>query len=567
MCSGSGFISGNPISVTKMSKSENIDELGIPAVVFKFNYSVPDGLIEDPAKKQEMIDAKIKHLQENNKVFWGDLPDYISELSNVFEDVWTFIGTKFPGFNNAQVDWDEFYNEYDKKILKVKNYGEYAHIITKMGYVLQEGHSMVAPGRLFNKSEDRRDIPSGTANVFRDKAPVFTLGNTGKIGACYTVTYEEEMIVTKVWSDSPNPYKLRIGDEILGFNGVLWKDWIDPLINAGLPYYGSAGAAKTTVRYNLMRSAMANTNLFEKINIKRYDTGAIETLPVVYLDPTNDPTRSAVVTCTELTETEGLYYVDEPNKPVSWKDDPDFTYGIIKDENIGYMYIKECPSGFDEVIGKKWDPYETEFANIFEKAVLNLMNTKGIIIDLRYNNGGREEPFYKGLAHLIKGTEDKLIFKEAMVDIRKEEFTAEDRKHLVDVSEVTGEDFNFPLKADKPDKSYSNPIIVMTGPDCISACDMLVACLSKFPEFTIIGRDTNSSGAGVLEEKRWLYNENDYVFQYIPSETFYFTDEPHKYLIGVTGFIDIPVWFEKETIPQGIDSMRKFAIDLIKKGK
>jgi hypothetical protein len=566
MCAGS-YSSGKLFSVTEMSKDENITQLGIPAVAYPFPHEVPDGMIVDAMERQAMIDAKIEHLQQINQVFWGGLPDTVTQLSSMFYDVWNFISYRFPGFANLDIDWDAFLDEYMDKILQVENYGQYAYIMTRMGYVLKEGHSQVVPGKMLSNSEDGKEIPLDIPNLYRNKAPVFIPNNTGRIGACYTVTYEEELVITKVWEDSPNPYNFNLGDEIVGLNGVPWHDWIPALEKAGIPYFGSPGAADSAIGYNLLRSAMANVPLFEKINIKRVDTGEIETMDVVYMDPTDDPTRSALVTCTELTETEGLIDL-ENDWEASWKDDPVMVYGIIEEENIGYMYIKACPSGFDETPhGMEWDPHKTEFADRFEQAVISLMETDGIIIDLRFNVGGRPEPFYRGLSRLIDSEEDRMIFKEAMIDRRKEEITAEDRVNLVDREEVTGEEFSVPVPADEGNMHYDNPIVVMTGPDCISACDMLIAVLSKFEEFTIIGRDTNASSAGVSEQQLWLYNGNDYVFQYVPSVTFYFIDEPHDYLVGRMGFIDEEVWFQKEDIKQGIDSIRQYALDKIRNAK
>ena len=392
---------------TGLSIEVNLEQLGIPAVVVPFDYPVPNALIADPAEREAMIDAKIAHLQEVNSLFWGEPPDDPVELQYRFDEFWYEITRTFPDFEGLDVDWDAFREEYRETMAEVESYGDYAYVISLMGYVLKESHVRMVAGRVLGRY-GAPDLPGlAKVNAFLDKAPVFTPMPISKIGACCTVTTDEEIVVNLIWQGSPNPYDLRLGDEIVGFNGVPWEDWIPRLETAGIPILGSPGGAETSRRCNLLRSAMANTNLFEKINIRRLDTGEIETIDVVYVEVVEE-----VPICHELTETEGLVSLDDPNRPLSFKDDPMFVYGIIKDENVCYMSIKSTrPANSDRAS----HPEAVAFADQFEKAVLALMDTDGLIIDLRANVGGIEITiFYKGLAHLVKGSEDRLIIEPSL---------------------------------------------------------------------------------------------------------------------------------------------------------
>jgi hypothetical protein len=399
------------------------------------------------------------------------------------------------------------------------------------------------------------------------------------IGACYTVTPDEELVIYRIWDGSPNPYNFKVGDEIVGFNGVPWEDWILRLETAGIPLglsWGAPGGADTARRYNLLSSGMGNVNLFEKINIKRVDTGEIETMDVVYIRFEEEDLQ--FMSCIELTETEGLVSMDDPNQPLSFEDDPMFVYGIIKDENIGYMYIKNTAP-----------PNPAKFADQFEEAVFSLTDTDGLIIDLRYNGGG-DDPyfFYRGLAHLVKGTEDRQLYGKAVRDPG-----SDDRTRLIDVTEAWGKGWDgstadawfreigerylrgnivypSPFRADDPDLYYENPIIVMTGPGCFSGGDWLLQLLSRFPEFTIIGRDPNGSHTASLGRVRtyWLSPRGDYVTFLVPALAPYSVDEqPIDHLCRRTGFVGEEVWFTREDVIKGVDTVREYALQLVREAR
>ena len=98
-----------------------------------------------------------------------------------------------------------------------------------MGYVLEEHHAYIVPGR-WAEAERSRFWNAVTERV-TIPALVLRRGNgttaTSTIGACLTVTLEDELIVNGIWQGSPNPYQLQVGDEIAGFNGVPWQEWVE----------------------------------------------------------------------------------------------------------------------------------------------------------------------------------------------------------------------------------------------------------------------------------------------------------------------------------------------------
>jgi hypothetical protein len=561
-------------TATGLSVEENLKKFGIPAVIVPFDHPVPDGMIEDAVEREAMIEAKIAHLQQVNRLFWGDAPGTPEERQAVFDELWTAADNYFVAFNGLDTDWDSFYEAYHEKIGQVQSYGEYLSAITRMSYLLREAHTYMMPGKLSTAFLDK-----GLGdNIINGPVPGFIpAAFNSSIWACITVTPEEALVVNRIWEGSPNPYRFKVGDEIVGFNGVPWEEWIPRLETADIPIWGSSDGAETARRYTLLRSAMQNAHLFEKINIMRVDSGEIETMPLVFME-TKDSEDAA---CPEWTETDGLVAVEDAGRTLSWKDDPMFVYGVIKNENIGYMYLKHL------------DPQDpAQFANQFEKAVLFLMDTQGLIIDLRGNGGGEfPSPLFPGLAHLVQGEEDRQFYAVAVNDPG-----SDDRTRLVDIvdgwgeeCEDAGSDGRFdleglcrkameaarkinthPFRADNPDLYYTHPIVVLVGPGCGSACDHLVHLLSQFPEFTIIGRDPNGS---LTFPENWdrLYaypQIKDGVMLKIPAVAPYAVNEEEiDHLCRRTGLVAAEVWFTKGDVISGVDTVREYALQIIRESR
>jgi hypothetical protein len=228
-----------------------------------FEYAVPDRMIEDPTEIQAMLEAKIAHLEEINRRFWGDAPGNAEQRQEVFEELWGILDDHYVAFNRLDIDWDAFHEENIEAIGNAESYGEYAYVITNMGYVLQEAHTFALPGRVIAARDQSRVYAPKTRYV-----PWFEpSGHDSLLGGCYAVTSEDELVFYQVLDDSSNPYHLQIGDEFVGFNGVSWRDWISAIQASRLPRLGSPAASDDSLEDHLLRSGMQNAQLFEKINI------------------------------------------------------------------------------------------------------------------------------------------------------------------------------------------------------------------------------------------------------------------------------------------------------------
>jgi hypothetical protein len=551
-------------TATGLTPQENIDRYGIPGEIVPFEYAVPDGMMEDPTEIQAMIEAKITHLEKINRRFWGDAPGNPEQRQEVFEELWGILDDYYVAFNRLDIDWDAFYEENIEAIGNATSYGEYAYVITNMGYVLQEVHTYAVPSRV-TTARDRGFIDTA---VWRYIPWFEPSGYDSLFGGCYTVTSEDELVFYLVQEDPRNPYHLRIGDEFVGFNGVPWRDWIPALQASRLPRYGSPAGSDDSLEYHLLRSGMQNARLFERINIRRVDTGEVETFDVILESP------DFILSCPDWKSPDGWVSSADPNHPVSIEDDEVFAYGILRDENIGYMVLKNF-----------WLP--EEFVDEFEMAVNDLMNRGGLIIDLRGTSGGDfSVSKFSALARLVRGTEDRYFYSKAV-----NASSSDDQSTLEDVREGWGEDCqnaiasdrfdvaglcertlrfyhlgSSPLRADHPDEFYTKPIIVLLGPYCYSACDYFVHFLSQFSEITIIGRNPNGSATSPLNWGRtYDYPElNESVLMWFPAVANYDVNEPSIDHLARRSLVDHEVWLTKEDVKMGIDTVLEYAIQFIR---
>jgi hypothetical protein len=551
------------LTATGLTPQQNVLMYGIPAEILPFEYAVPEGMIEDPAEIQAMIEAKITQLEEINRRFWGDAPGNAEQRQEVFEELWGILDEYYVAFNRLDIDWDAFYEENMEAIGNATSYGEYAYVITNMGYVLQEVHTYAEPIRI-TTARDRSSVYVPETRYIPWFEPS---GYDSRFGGCYTVTSEDELVFYLVQENLRNPYHLQIGDEFIGFNGVSWRDWIPAIQASRLPRSGSPAASDDSLAYHLLRSGMQNAQLFETINIRRVDTGRVETLDVIPERPRYS------LDCSDWMSPDGWVSSEDLNHPVSMEDDDVFIYGVLRDENVGYMVLRNflLPEGF-----------ESEF----ERAVNALMNTDGLIIDLRGTSGGNfSVSNFSAITHLVKGTEDRYFYSWAVNAL-----SSNDRSTLEDIREGWGEDcqnaiapdrfdvaglcerilgfdhLSSVLKADDPDEFYTKPISVLLGPYCYSACDYFVHFLSQFPEITIIGRNPNGSATSFnIWGRTYNYPElNESVLMWFPAGARYDVNNPSIDNLCRRSFVDHEVWFTKEDVKIGIDTVLEYAIQFIR---
>lgn len=501
----------------------------IPAVIIDFDYPVPNGMLVDQSEKEQMIDNKIKHLELLSDTYWGNFSDNEREkLIESFVSIWQFANDKFPAFEGLDINWQEFHDESIEILENTNSYGDYLAIITNIPYILKEGHGFVATWKMYGID---------AKNLYHPNVPIFytLLKPESKIGASCVVTEDGQICVSKITSDI-NPYNLNPGDVIVGYNGVPWDEWITPLEESMIPKLATPGGHDSSREHSLIRSAIANPNLFETINIKHYGSDEISTYQVVHIDPENYmPSLDIIKEFPEIPEvSENLYG------------------GVIPGTNIGYIRIDEFMDETNEM--NRWDPYKTEFSETFERLVASLMDTDGIIIENRQNNGGMPQITYKGLQYLIENDNNEFLFLTSKSRIKNDE------------SLIALEDDNifgsYPFPQDDEDRFYGKPIVVITGPQAISGGDYFSSFCYDYDEFQLIGSENSGSLSGLISDEPYYVDNGIDNVEFQLTVISLFSPEGENYVRKAR--LNNYIWHTVDSVAEGIDRPFEEALRIIR---
>lgn len=499
-------------------------QVPIPGQLQEWSGELPPSLITDSAEKEAMIDKTIRFLESNSLSYWGTLTDQErSDYLALFDSLSSEIEGTCVSFENLDLDWVGLKENQRKQVVEARGHGEALGALTRLTYYLHEGHSMLLPERLI------------MGNNLQTGAPCISLSgfNIDLMGAWITPSEGNRLIISRVF-DPSLPYSWERGDEIIALNGIPWQEWRDPLESSSLPIIGSAGANEDAVNMNWQKSLIRNFHLFTTVTVKRYSTGKTERIRILQKEFS---IREAYK--------EAPFPVEyQPGTEIGKRYAP-LEGGRLRDSNIGYIRILY----FDQQIKNldSWDPSRTRFYKEFRIAVASLMDTDGIILDLRHHGGGMHQVSYGGLELLVTNPEERRFY---------------------DVFEKTGpEEYRpFPLlekpfPAQNPDSFFSGRIVVITGSECVSGGDLFTAIASECPEITVVGTANNGSFAGHMDDR--VFQEGDIrVFAMIPRLIWYREGTENADLRK--SFVDLYKEYNADDIAQGTDTLLNEAQDLIK---
>jgi hypothetical protein len=451
-------------------------------------------------------DTNIKELPENSfyesksdwqyiiDTTWGlGLP--LAQKQQIFNAYASKLEEKFDGFESlgfTPTTWDTFKVHYYSKIDSNTSRGRFSAIMYYFAMNLCDGHTYA-----FDDVVLHTPLNPGI--------PLLVFGSFFSIkhfGAVTTVLEDSTALVLRVVDN--HPLNLEPGDIILGYEGVMWKEIIQELIEAELPafggsqewYFGGTTGSQSSSNNAIHISVGMNWHLFDTIDILKYSTGETLHLSVAPLLNLNIP---------DMLNNEQLEIPSIPF-PGYWNHEL-VTYGILPNSNIGYMYVfAEWPSSIAE--------------QQFYEAVASLQNTDGLIIDMRWNMGGWAL-WHDAIAILCN-------------DVT---FTIDDalRCSPTDWSLCPTYDSVTYRIAGNPIEQYERPIAVLLGPACFSMGDVNSYRLRYLPTLRTFGRAT-AANLGYNE----VIDITDWTIRYSIGDMYHLR-QPGYYLNRKESPIDYPV--------------------------
>jgi hypothetical protein len=205
------------------------------------------------------------------------------------------------------------------------------------------------------------------------------------------------------------------------------------------------------------------------------------------------------------------------------------SYGILENTNIGYIYL------FSEWSGADPSPDAQ-----FYEAVNALKNTEGLIIDMRWNEGGWA--FFDEATKILFSSSPNTLngafrCNQASFNLCPNDFTG--------LHQIKG----------NPNSIYDHPIALLLGPTCVSMGDRTANRLSYHPMLKSFGKPPAASfGLNLFVE-----NFEDWYLRY-SIEDMYHVNQPDVYLNRSEFPIDFPVWFTPDDVAKGEDTVVENAL-------
>lgn len=353
-------------------------------------------------------------------------------------------------------------------------------------------------------------IPDGHVGLQLDPQ-VFFEENGGGLGLVLAELSDGKIIVTDVLPDLPAAKAgIKPGAEIVAWNGEPVKDTIEKIVPALGPY--STNHARRQAQVVFLTRVPPESRV--EVSYKNPGEQLAEQTAL-----------KAVVDYDSLFQ--ALGYNESPLLPIEGE--------VLQPSGLGYLRINTFDDNY-HLMAQLWERYIQEFLD---------QEVPGIIIDIRSNPGGNS-----GLANDFAG----FFFEDEMDLYRRSYF-----------NEVTGQfEYEEPDVSLKPAPStiYEQPLAVLVGPNCASACEGFAYALQQDNRAIVVG---NFPSAGMFGEVgRGQYNLPEGLSMQMP------TGRPEtmdgEVLIEGAGVIpDITVPVTEQSALGQVDNVLQAAIEALLK--
>ena len=452
--------------------------------------------------------------------YWGDGAPTDEKL-RIFDEFWQYADEHFAAFQGIDVDWPAVRDRYRPEVAHGVSRGRFAAIMNQLSLALHDSHSLAL------------DLSVNVSTVPERGVPLF--GVSGWVvdtsGACLTAQDDGSALVYSVIQN--HPLGLERGDRILGYDGRPWRDLYRQLLREELPLWPIWwGSSRSAYDHTFVMSAGLNWHLFDTMDIAKHGRGNVMHLPTSLM-----PGPLFYGFCSEEMAIPGV------PKPRYFVGDY-VTAGIVDGTRIGYVYA--------------WS-WHGNARDDFAAAIHELTQVEhvdGLIIDLRFNEGGFMRAPMDGLAELFSNPTATIG-----MDGRRQ-----GGGHLDMTSVVPPNSFVVDFAYGSGDKvrvtdSYSGPVAVLLGPGAVSAGDIAAILADFLPRVRTFGKST--SMAVGLPTQPALGTEIDLGedwFARVAETNTYDVGAPNDYLTHAEFRVDESVWLEPNDVAVGEDTVVKAAL-------
>ncbi len=444
---------------------------------------------------------------------WGPgLP--AAEQVEIFDAAWDNLDRDYGAYMNLEVDMQALRRRYRQEVRDGVSKGRFAAILNHLSLAMKDAHTAIMRHSVNWQNRIDFDTPLFVVGAWVDNAT---------FGAALTPMPDGSLLVYKALPN--HVLGLEPGDLVLGYDGVAWQDIYPQLLAAELPIQlrWVWGSTDESMEHCMLMSAGLNWHLFDAIDIQKYGSDEVVSLPT-----------------TLLVNQQGTIWGNE-QLPVAGVEMPDFvnedyiTWGIIDGTQIGYIYVAGWHWQDEYRISEQW--YE---------AVDELMHhheTTGLVVDFRLNYGGYMLEAHAGYS---------LLFNERVSAVSFDLRGSPD-DHFDMVPHPTYNAGRFTIPGD-PSTFYDKPIAVLFGPGSVSNGDWESLRMGFHPMVRTFGKPTN--GAFTLSDNPVL--GDDWYFTK-GTGSGYLVDG-HHYLAHTGVQPDQRVWLDRDDVAEGRDTVVEAAI-------
>lgn len=462
---------------------------------------------------------------------WGQGMTTAKKLQ-LYDYFWNAVDQEYPGFFHIQDNWNlTLYNQYYSEISSGVSRGRFNAIMNHLAANVCDLHTGIADMPV-SMDDLNPGVPLfvtiGTNSMYQK---IYTGANYHHFGASLAPLPDSTAFVYDVVAN--HPLGLVPGDIILGYDNIPWKQLYTDLLAAELPLVGvaSIGTNPESVIHGFLTSVGENWHLFNTIDIQKYSTGNVISLPTSLLANAQMP----LLTSDQL-PVAGVPFPDLNNGHfVSW--------GIVQGTQIGYIYT------WSWTISDDFNYPTFNAGDEFLQALQILVNDfqiEGLIIDSRFNIGGHGRQYTKCLNFLFNEDQDSFL-----------QFKRDDpNNHYSMIREYND---HFKITADN--YLFDRPIAMLTGPSSVSCGDLMPLQMTLHPMVRTFGKGTNGVYGRVLQ--RNISHISPFWSCATSRSNFTLESDPGQFLTHLYMTPDEEIWFTRDDAVNGEDTVVKRALQWI----